>query len=140
MTATIRFDGGCKPNPGKKYGSFQIIFDDCFCLQKNRFKLGFGTNNEAEFEALEAALNQTIKACIKAAVDPSRLAIEIFTDSTIVQNRVRYFGKAKVNRAKDPRGAAMEDMAAKCVGILIRLKSYSITWNERANNVSIFGH
>ncbi len=53
---TVRFDGGCLGNPGRKYGSYRIEDDWVVIAQESRFELGFGTNNEAEFESLIRAL------------------------------------------------------------------------------------
>ena len=49
---TVRFDGGCQGNPGRKYGSYRIEDEVVVIAQESRFELGRGTNNEAEFEAL----------------------------------------------------------------------------------------
>jgi len=53
--AEIFFDGGCLGNPGQKYGSFQIKLDGKEILKRVRVDFGFGTNNEAEFNALKLA-------------------------------------------------------------------------------------
>ena len=44
----IRFDGGCKPNPGMKYGSFMVKWNGQTVALRKNFPLGRGTNNEAE--------------------------------------------------------------------------------------------
>ena len=54
----IYFDGGCLGNPGQKYGSFQIKLDGKEIIKRSRVNFGFGTNNEAEFNALKLALDE----------------------------------------------------------------------------------
>ena len=44
-------------NPGQKYGSFQVKLDGKEILKRSRVDFGFGTNNEAEFNALKLALD-----------------------------------------------------------------------------------
>ena len=58
--AEIYFDGGCLGNPGQKYGSFQVKLDDKEIIKRSRVDFGFGTNNEAEFNALKLALDESV--------------------------------------------------------------------------------
>ena len=57
----IYFDGGCLGNPGQKYGSFQVKLDGREIVKRSRVDFGFGTNNEAEFNALKLALDEAVR-------------------------------------------------------------------------------
>jgi len=56
----LRFDGGCKGNPGDRYGSYVIFKDGVQIAVDRRFELGHGTNNEAEWLALIAGLAKVV--------------------------------------------------------------------------------
>ena len=140
MKARIQFDGGCSPNPGNKYGSFNITLDDAFQLQRHRFTLGFGTNNEAEFESLIAGIEELRKATTRAQTDPSQIQVHIVTDSTIVRNWLQRFEKFKPEKCKEARRLAMAALAGKCVALLKDFQSFTVEWNGRENNVAAFGH
>jgi len=136
----IHFDGGCSPNPGAKYGSYSLVFDDLFQLQVNRRKFGHGTNNEAEFEALIGALELLKSSCVKASVELNQIALEIFTDSTIVFNWIRKFHTFNPSKHPEERRMAMYERAKKCMAILMQIHSHEISWNPRDVNVEKFGH
>lgn len=139
--ALIHFDGGCSPNPGNKYGSFAIIFDGVFQLSKHRFDLGFGTNNEAEFEALLESLKVAQAACVKASIAMSEVALSIFTDNTIVRNWLQKFDhKSKQAKLDDLRREAMRLRAVRCLDLLNPFGAWEIAWNSRDVNVELFGH
>lgn len=140
MKAVIHFDGGCSPNPGSKYGSFSISLDEQFVLERRRFELGHGTNNEAEFESLIAALHDLHSACARAGIDPKEMRVEIFTDSTIVRNWLQRFHKFNPAKAKNPRRLVMGNYAARCIQSLSRFREFCIQWNSRDVNVDKFGH
>jgi hypothetical protein len=40
---TVRFDGGCQGNSGRKYGSYRIEDEVVVMAQESRFELGHGT-------------------------------------------------------------------------------------------------
>lgn len=141
MKATIQFDGGCKPNPGQKYGSYCITHDDVFEVSRHQFLIGIGTNNEAEFEALLYALRELVTSCPKAEVDPKQIEVSIFTDSMIVRNWLQKFHTVKVEKIKkDTRRLVMHGLAQNCLNLLSAFKSFTIEWNSRERNVEKFGH
>lgn len=84
------FDGSAKPNPGEiSVGGF-IEDENGNKIYSYSTKLGFGTNNEAEYKSL-----------IKLLVDADRLGIkeiEIFGDSALVINQIN-----GVFKVKDPK-------------------------------------
>jgi len=140
MKARIQFDGGCKPNPGQKYGSYRVEIDDAFNLERNRFPLGFGTNNEAEFESLILALTDLQNACARAGVASKQIELSIFTDSTIVRGWLHNHAKFKPAKCKNARRRAMGELAGRCIAIISSFKSFKAEWNPRAANVETFGH
>lgn len=140
MKAVIRFDGGCSPNPGSKYGSYSISLDDAFEIRRHRFDLGFGTNNEAEFESLINAIEELCSATHKANVPPDGIQVHILTDSTIVRNWLQRFEGFNPSKCKNERRLAMAALAGRCVTELKRFHSFKVEWQGRENNVAAFGH
>lgn len=143
MKARIQFDGGCNPNPGSKYGSYEVSIDDTFNLTRNRFPLGYGTNNEAEFDSLLMALTDLHNACQRAVVKPGNVQVDIFTDSMIVKGWIRnYQSKSSPKKLKKcgERSMAMFILATKCIRQLEQFESFTIEWNPRQRNVERFGH
>lgn len=133
---TIRFDGGCSPNPGEKYGSFEVSLDGRQIALVSRMSLGHGTNNEAEFEIFEAALKWTRQSLFEAGNSPAQFDLEAFSDSTIVVNRLT--GKNRTEKTSAQK--RMSTCMVKCLNLTKTFNSFKIKWNGRINNVRIFGH
>lgn len=139
-TVTIRFDGGCEGNPGRKYGSYVITDAYVTIAEESRFELGTGTNNEAEFEALIRALgvlNQTSK---RTGVDITTTALLVLTDSMIVRNRLMGTNKVHKKEAWRERSEVMFNLANQCLEIMREFHSFTVQWQGRAHNVAVFGH
>src|SRR4051812_21045574 len=98
---TVRFDGGCQGNPGRKYGSYRIEDDHVVVAQESRFELGHGTNNEAEFEALIRALQNLREISHRTGVNIATTNVRVITDSTIVRNRL--MGKNTIHKKVEYR-------------------------------------
>jgi len=133
----IHFDGGCRPtNPGNKYGSFEVLLDGRQVFKASRMELGRGTNNEAEFDSLIAALRFVVNDLSVGGFDPKTYAVSVFTDSTIVANRLTR------ERARDKGEPAqrMAALAATCNSYLAMFGHWSCKWNGRSANVERFGH
>lgn len=137
--AQITFDGGCQPNPGMKYGSYEVRLDGRVIAEANRLQLGFGTNNEAEFDALILALSALLSYASTNQIPHNDVRISIKTDSMIVRNWLLRFEK-KSRKVKNERMGAMCDLACKCVEHLKRFSSFTAEWNSRDHNVALFGH
>jgi ribonuclease HI len=139
-TVTIRFDGGCQGNPGRKYGSYRIEDDLVVIAQESRFDLGTGTNNEAEFEALIRALKTLRETSHRTGVNIATTGVHALTDSTIVRNRL--MGKNKVHKKAEwrDRSEAMFNLANQCLELLGGFHSFIVEWNGREGNVEVFGH
>ena len=135
--AEIFFDGGCLGNPGQKYGSFQVQLDGKEILKRNRVNFGFGTNNEAEFNALKLALDEAVVWFQAKAIDLKSLSLAIETDSTIVRNRLVV---KNVIFKKYPSSERMFALANECLRVMNQFGQFNVVWKGRANNVERFGH
>ncbi len=131
-TITIHFDGGCQPNPGNKYGSFEVLLDGIRVHKAERVKLGWGTNNEAEFDIFIEALKWVQNELPKGGFEPHKFDLEAFTDSTIVRNRL-----VKPHLRGNSR---MWKLANRCLAIALKFRSFRANWNRRDRNVARFGH
>jgi ribonuclease HI len=137
MKIGIIFDGGCKGNPGRKYGSYQILLNGKQIAGRNRVDFGFGTNNEAEFDALQMALDELKGLSVKNGFELARCALLIETDSTVVRNRLMV--KNRIFK-KYPRSLVMFELANKCLELMRQCLHYEVTWRRREYNVEKFGH
>jgi len=135
--AEIYFDGGCLGNPGQKYGSFQVKLDGKEILKRGRVNFGFGTNNEAEFNALKLALDEAVRWFRGKTIELKSLSLVIETDSTIVKNRLVV---KNVIYKKYPSSQRMFALANECLEILNLFGKFQVIWKGRANNVARFGH
>lgn len=134
----IKFDGGCRPtNPGNKYGSYQVELPSGEIVHaESRFELGWGTNNEAEFEALRQALNWTLTNLKLEGFEPITYALEIHTDSTILKNRI----DGKYALCKTEPQQRMAKLSASCNEYLKHFGAFRVVWEKRDSNVATFGH
>lgn len=141
MKIIIHFDGGCRGNPGQMYGSFAVEYEG-FELFRDTADFGHGTNNQAEFIALERALQWLLDYCMSAeTLSPKETELKIFTDSTIVQNRINNRGYRPSKKFANTDGAKrMTECAARCHVLLDKFKSFTCCWNSREVNVEKFGH
>ena len=138
---TIRFDGGCAPtNPGNKYGSFSITLAGSIISERNRVQFGRGTSNEAEFNALNLALDSLSGYCDEHGIESSSICVHMLTDSTIVRGWIQRYDAAKAAKITEARRKVMAQHAAQCIERLQQFHSYDIEWNGRENNVAAFGH
>ncbi len=70
----VYVDGGCFPNPGKKYVA--VVIDNEYVIRHT----GEGTNNEAEYEAVYYGL---LEAYLKGYSE-----VAVITDSLLVYNQI----------------------------------------------------
>jgi ribonuclease HI len=135
MKATILFDGGCRGNPGRMYGSYKILLPGGIKHEEDRFDLGEGTNNVAEFLSLHKALDAFV-----SRFNPDLYDLMVHTDSTIVRNRL--MGKNRIHKKPQwrDRSAVMFHLANECLMILRKFQSFRVEWHSRDNNISVFGH
>ncbi|HEY8477646.1 MAG TPA: ribonuclease HI family protein, partial [Chloroflexota bacterium] len=84
----ILFDGGSLNNPGRGYGSYEIRGPD---LPPRVERLDFGdgvTNNEAEYRALLAGLEDLRRLLQRRGVAPGEVALTVQGDSQLVINQL----------------------------------------------------
>ncbi|MFN8592631.1 MAG: ribonuclease HI family protein [Thermomicrobiales bacterium] len=126
---TIVFDGGSLGNPGKGYGSFQIV-EPQGILASRQIQFGDGmTNNQAEFHALIAALQELLMTIGPRAVTTS---IAVRGDSQLVIRGLT--GEWKV---KHP---GLQPLHREALALLAEFGSTDIAWHPRRESVRTLGH
>lgn len=94
----IVFDGGSKGNPGPAYGSYRIRPWVDRRGKVDRLRFGTGTNNEAEYLSLIAAVRALRAFLDGRGVAPQEAEVEIHGDSQLVMRQVSGEWKAKDKR------------------------------------------
>ncbi len=131
----LRFDGGCSPNPGRKYGSYEIRLDGKVLKTESRFQLGHGTNNEAEFESLIRGINAVKDVAWSAGLYKQHIRVAIITDSTIVRNHLMRKQKVPKQPVPGSRRMAMLAYGSQCKNLLADFHSFDVEWRYRDENV-----
>jgi len=118
MTYIAFFDGSAQPNPGEKRIGGQILDENGNKAYTFSMSTGYGTNNEAEYEALLEVVKYISKENIKG--------VKISGDSLLVVNQVN--GKWK---CKKPELLKYRDLA------MTHLKNvtFELTHVPRAQNM-----
>lgn len=130
---TIVFDGGSRGNPGVGYGSYALRRNRDGKLRKRRLNFGEQvTSNQAEYQALIAALEDLIGTIRKARRTPKDFSLEIKGDSRLVLHQLEGSWKTKSLRLMPLRDRAEE--------LLAELGSYELVWQPREDSVEILGH
>lgn len=128
----LHFDGGSRGNPGPGYGSF-VLFADGTEVRRRHLELGPRlTNNEAEYEALIAGLQDALGWLQGRGVDPAKVEIEVRGDSQLVIRQLR--GAWKV---REPRMGVLRDRA---LAQLRRFRTFSLRQVPRRRSVELLGH
>lgn len=136
MKIKIYFDGGCIPNPGSGYGSFECSGDGLFHRSVRLSLSPPGpqlqsqmTSNQAEYLTLIQALEWVLK---NGTGDPADIELEIFSDSILVVNQLN--GDWRIRKPH------IRELSAAAARALAGFKSWRICWQGRENNVRRFGH
>jgi ribonuclease HI len=130
---TIVFDGGSRGNPGLGYGSYALRRNRDGKLRKRRLTFGEQvTSNQAEYQALIAALEDLIGTIRKAGRTPRAFSLEIRGDSRLVMRQLDGSWKTKSLTLMPLRDRAEE--------LLAELGSYELSWQPRKNSVQVLGH
>lgn len=135
---TVQWDGGCSPNPGNKYGSYRILYNGKPLLWHSRFSLGHGTNNEAEFEALEKAIEALQARIAEKGRSTQQVRLKLLTDSMVVMHRLS--PRDKPRKDKTEAAQRMAGFASRVMDKLKAFAGYEIHWQSREHNVEAFGH
>ncbi len=126
---TVVFDGGSLGNPGKGYGSYEIVGPDGRVAAR---QVEFGndmTNNQAEFRALIAGLEDLLQ---RVGPDAGSLSVAIRGDSQLV---IR--GLTGEWRVKHPGLQPLHRQASELVQ---RFGAVDLAWHPRRESVRTFGH
>ena len=130
---TIVFDGGSRGNPGQGYGSYALTRNQDGKLRRQRLRFGdLVTSNQAEYQALIAALEDLIGTILKASRSPKDFSVEIRGDSRLVLRQLEGSWKTKSLNLMPLRDRAEE--------LLAELGSYELTWQPREESVKVLGH
>jgi ribonuclease HI len=130
---TIVFDGGSRGNPGQGYGSYALRRNEDGRLRKRRLRLGDKvTSNQAEYQALIAALEDLIDTIQKARRSPKDFSVEIRGDSRLVMHQLDGSWKTKSLNLMELRDR-VEDL-------MTQMGSVELVWQPRNESVRILGH
>ncbi len=128
MKYTIWFDGGCQPNPGQGYGSWEIQDEDGVLVQhRQREQFWTMTNNLAEYHALQSALGWLITYGLTMDV-----VLDLRSDSKLVVEQVN-----RRWRVKNPH---LKVVVEQVWELLNHFPDWELNWNPRQINVERFGH
>lgn len=126
----IVFDGGSLGNPGKGYGSYEIMRNGEPYHFVDRMEHGNNlTNNQAEYMTLIAALNWLANDLGDRRKEAH---IEIFGDSKLVVSQINGVWKVK--------NANMIPLVKQAKELFPEFGSCTITWHPRAKSVERLGH
>jgi ribonuclease HI len=130
---TIIFDGGSHGNPGLGYGSYALIRNQDGRLRKKRLRFGDQiTSNQAEYQALVAALEDLISTILKARRSPRDFSVEIKGDSRLVMRQIEGSWKTKSLNLMPLRDKVEE--------LLAQMGSFKLTWQPREKSEELLGH
>jgi len=126
---TVVFDGGSLGNPGQGYGSYEITGPDGTVAAR---QVQFGndmTNNQAEFRALIAALEDLLE---RVGPRADALLVAVRGDSQLV---IR--GLTGEWRVKHP---GLQPLHQRAADLLRRFGNVDLAWHPRRESVRTFGH
>lgn len=129
---TLMFDGGSRGNPGSMYGSFRIRTSAGSEVLRSRLTFGRGTNNEAEYRALIAALEALLAELERSGQDPGQVRLEVRGDSLLVLGQL-----AGAWKAREPRMLSLRNQARE---LLSRFGQVRLRHQDRALSVAVLGH
>jgi ribonuclease HI len=126
---TLVFDGGSLGNPGLGYGSYEIV-GPAGTVAARRLEFGPDmTNNQAEFRALIAGLEELVQL---TGIESGNLSLAVRGDSQLVIRGLT--GEWKV---KHPGLLPLHRQASE---LLRRFASVDLAWHPRRESVRTFGH
>lgn len=129
LTFEIVFDGGSLGNPGKGYGSYEIMSEgEVYRLSREEFQ-GTLTNNQAEYMTLLEALKWLGQ---HLGDESSKSTVVIHGDSKLVVNQIN--GTWKVKNAR------MVPLVQEAKELFRQFGKCTIAWHPRAKSVEKLGH
>ncbi|MCS7220519.1 MAG: ribonuclease HI family protein [Anaerolineae bacterium] len=128
----VIFDGGSVGNPGPGYGSYAFLWPGQV-PEVHRLCLGPQmTNNEAEYETLNAALEALLQRLESMGQDPARVRLEVRGDSQLVINQLS--GRWRV------RNDRLRQRWLKAQVLLQRFGQIVLQHQPRSWSVAVLGH
>jgi ribonuclease HI len=128
----LMFDGGSRGNPGAAYGSFRLQRTAASPLPIRRLTFGHGTNNEAEYKALLAGLEELGKQVAREGLRPADVEIEVRGDSRLVLEQLR-----GAWRVRNSRLAGLHRQAAEMLEPYAQVR---LVHQDRSRSVRVLGH
>jgi ribonuclease HI len=128
----LMFDGGSRGNPGAAYGSFRLQRAAAPPHPIRRLTFGHGTNNEAEYKALLAGLEELAKQLALDCLRPADVEVEVRGDSRLVLEQLR--GAWRVRNA---RLAGLHRQAAELLEPYAQVR---LVHQDRSRSVRVLGH
>ena len=126
---TVVFDGGSLGNPGQGYGSYEIAGPDG-TIAARQVQFGNGmTNNQAEFRAVIAALEDLLE---RVGPRADALSVAVRGDSQLV---IR--GLSGEWRVKHP---GLQPLHRQAGDLLRQFGNVDLAWHPRRESVRTFGH
>ena len=104
---TLWFDGGENPTDGT-YGSYEIETCAGHSHKETWIPFESGTNNEAEYQALIAGLQNLVKRVEGAGADPKRFTLKVHGDSRLILKQVYGTWRVKAEHLRSYRDRARE--------------------------------
>ena len=126
---TVVFDGGSLGNPGKGYGSYEIARPEGTVAGR---QVQFGnnmTNNQAEFRALIAALEDLLE---RVGPRADTLSVAVRGDSQLVIRGLT--GEWRVKHA------GLQPLHRQAADLLRRFGNVDLAWHPRRESVRTLGH
>ncbi|MGD2252225.1 MAG: ribonuclease HI family protein [Anaerolineales bacterium] len=129
---SLVFDGGSRGNPGPAYGSFLLRGAPLAASKPDRLSLGYGTNNEAEYQSLIFGLQALQERLMSQGIDPKQVSLTIHGDSQLVLSQLSGEWKAKDSRMRGLRDQAL--------ALLATLGEVRFVREDRWRIVEVLGH
>jgi probable phosphoglycerate mutase len=126
---TVVFDGGSLGNPGKGYGSYEIAGPNGTVAAR---QVQFGndmTNNQAEFRAVIAALEDLLE---RVGPRADTLSVAVRGDSQLVIRGLT--GEWRVKHA------GLQPLHRRAADLLRQFGNVDLAWHPRRESVRTFGH
>lgn len=130
---TLIFDGGSQGNPGIGFGSYILVRNIDKKKRTKRLKFGdMVTNNQAEYRALIAGLEDLTKTIQKAKRSPRDFSVEVRGDSQLILYQVAKKWKTKELDLQPLRDRVEE--------LLEEFGRYTLIWQQRDKTEKVLGH
>jgi ribonuclease HI len=126
---TVVFDGGSLGNPGKGYGSYEITGPEGTVAARQAQFGNDMTNNQAEFRALIAGLEDLLERVGRRA---DTLSVAVRGDSQLVIRGLT--GEWRVKHA------GLQPLHRQAADLLRRFGTVDLAWHPRRESVRTFGH